>query len=82
MALTIVDSGGSFRLVTDGRHWAVVEARCGHVYSLHGQHRREAPDGEDGIAQVVGEDWLTETDARDCFANAVSGGNAYARIIW
>jgi hypothetical protein len=83
MAIQVIDSAGTFRLISDGSRYAVVEARAGHVYSLHGHDRREAPDGEDGMARVVGDDgWFGEAEARHCFDEAVKGGEGYSRIIW
>lgn len=84
MAIRIVDSKDSFRLVTDEHgNFAVVEVRAGHVYSVHGSHRREARDSEAGIAQVVGEDgWFDERRARACLDEAARRGEDYARMIW
>lgn len=84
MSIRVVDYQESYRLITDeSGHWAVVEARCGHVYSLHGHHRREAPDCEEGMACVVGHDgWRDERAARCCFEQAVKGERDYRQIIW
>lgn len=84
MGIRIVEAKESYRLITDcvGRY-AVVEARCGHVYSLHGHHRREAPDGEEGMARVVGCDgWFPEEQARACFDNAAGGEDYWRQRIW
>lgn len=84
MAIEIVERADSFRLISDGRgRFAVVEARAGHVYSVHGHHRREAEDCERGMIEVVGEDgWFDEAAARRCLEEASKGGDAYARMIW
>lgn len=84
MGIRIVDSKETYRLITDCvGHYAVVEARCGHVYSLHGHHRREAPDGEDGMARVVGCDgWFPEEEARACFDSAAGGEDYWRQKIW
>lgn len=84
MAIAIVDQQETFRLISDGEgRFAVVEARAGHVYSVHGHERREAVDDPDGMARVVGDDgWFDEESARHRFDDAVEGGQRYARIVW
>jgi hypothetical protein len=84
MAIKILDKKESYRLLTDERgHYAVVEVRCGHVYSLHGHHRREAPDSEEGMARVIGSDgWFDEERARCCFNSAAGGETYYSQKIW
>lgn len=84
MAIRTVDYKETYRLITDEHdHYAVVEVRCGHVYSLHGHHRREAPDSEEGMAQVVGDDgWFDEEAARSCFESAAGGEDYYRQRIW
>lgn len=83
MAIRIVDQAGTYRLISDNGRFAVVEARTGHVYSLHGHNRRRAEDTEQGMAAVVGDDgWFDEQAARKCFDDAVQGGEDYARTIW
>ena len=83
MTIKVVDSAGTFRLISDGSRYAVVEARAGQVYSVHGHDRRHAPDGEDGMMRVVGDDgWFPEDEARRCFDDAVKGGEDFARTIW
>lgn len=84
MAIQVLDYKESYRLITDGKgHYAVVEARCGHVYSLHGHDRREAPDSEEGMVRVVGGDgWFEEEAARSCFERAVGGEDYYREHIW
>lgn len=83
MPIQVIDNAGTFRLISDGTRYAVVEHRAGCVYSVHGHHRREAADDEEGMMKVVGEDgWFSESDARRCFDDAVRRGESYARIIW
>lgn len=84
MGIRIVDAKETYRLITDcAGHYAVVEARCGHVYSLHGNHRRGAPDGEEGMARVVGWDgWFPEDQARACFDGAAQGEDYWRQCIW
>lgn len=84
MPIRVLDYQESYRLITDGHgRYAVVEARNGHVYSLHGCHRREAPDGDEGMAKVVGQDgWFEECAARRCFDLAVKGEDHFRQMLW
>lgn len=84
MAIQIVDYKETYRLISDGQgHYAVVEARCGHVYSLHGNHRRMALDSDAGMALVVGRDgWFHEQEARECLEAAARGEDYYRQRIW
>jgi|GEM_PF-1550538 hypothetical protein len=83
MRIHIVEVKESYRLITDedGRY-AVVEARCGHVYSLHGNQRRMALDSDAGMALVVGKDgWFGEPQARACLEAAARGEDYYRQHI-
>ncbi|SOD92136.1 hypothetical protein [Caenispirillum bisanense] len=84
-AIAIVDQHASFRLIREaatGRH-AVVEARDGKVYSLHGRDRAAEPDTPEGMARLVEPDgWRDETQARAVFDEVVKGGDDLAREIW
>ncbi len=84
MAIEIVETADTFRLISDGGgRFAVVEARAGHVYSVHGHDRRRAEDSERGMGEVVGDDgWFDEAAARRCLDEAARGGDTYSRIIW
>ncbi len=84
MPISVLDYKETYRLITDNAgHFAVVEARCGHVYSLHGHRRREAVDCEDGMSCVVGGDgWRNEQAARVNFNQAVQGEKYYSQLIW
>lgn len=84
MAIHIVEVKETYRLIADeAGHYAVVEARCGHVYSLHGNHRRQALDNEAGMQLVIGSDgWFAEGDARNCLEAAARGENYYSQRIW
>ena len=54
MAISIIREENPYRLISDGcGHYAVIEARSGRVYSLHGAARHEADDSVDGM-EVVG----------------------------
>lgn len=82
--IKIVERADSLLLISDrNNRFAVVESRNGHVYSVHGHDRREAPFDEEGMARVVGDDgWFDEESARNAFRQAAGNGEAYARIIW
>lgn len=84
MSIEIVERADSFLLISNCQGaFAVVEARNGHVYSVHGHHRREAPYSEEGMVRVVGEDgWFDEESARETLRKAQGDGETYARIIW
>lgn len=83
MAITIVEEQTPYRLITDGQgRYAVIEARAGHVYSLHGRHRHGAADGPEGMAAVVGDGWRDEEKARQRFAAMCRGEEGYSQIIW
>lgn len=84
MQINIVEVKETYRLITDeDGHYAVVEARCGHVYSLHGNHRRMALDSDAGMALVVGKDgWFQEPEARACLEAAARGEDYYRQNIW
>lgn len=84
MAIQVLDYKETYRLITDGQgRYAVIEARCNRVYSLHGHHRREGPDTEEGMACVVGPDgWCDERCARRCFDGAVKGELYLKQMLW
>lgn len=84
MAIQVIAYKETYRLITDGNgHYAVVESRCNRVYSLHGHHRREGPDSEEGMACVVGKDgWCDEATARCCFERAVKGELYLKQMLW
>ncbi len=84
MAIRIIEENKPYRLVSDGAgRWAVIEARAGHVYSLHGRERRRADDNETGMAAVVGDDgWRDEDRARRRFEAMCRGEEGFSQIIW
>lgn len=83
MAIQIVQETKPYRLISDGEHrYAVIEARAGHVYSLHGRHRNAAEDTPDGMAAVVGDGWRNEEAARRRFADMCEREEGYGQIIW
>lgn len=81
----IIDQHETFRLIRDtatGRH-AVVEARDGRVYSLHGRDRASQEDTPEGMARLVEPDgWRDPAQARAVFDEAVRGGEDLAKEIW
>src|SRR5688500_14724456 len=89
MAVTIVLEEEPYRLITDGdKHYAVIEARDGRVYSLHSHDRHEAPDTAEGMAAVVGDGWREQSVAMKRFqymtrrehATASSSGSGTVRL--
>lgn len=83
--IDIVDQHETFRLIREhatGRH-AVIEARAGKVYSLHGRDRHAQPDTEEGMARLVEPDgWRDEAQARAVFDEVVRGGEDLSKEIW
>ncbi|WP_449228408.1 hypothetical protein [Azospirillum argentinense] len=80
-----VSEHGSFRLVERDGLYAVIEARDGQVYGLHGEagDRLGAPDRPDAAEAVVApDDWSAEDDARRRFADLTARGEELARKIW
>lgn len=82
--IEIVLESETYRLITDdGERFAVVEARAGHVYSLDPQHSHEAPDGAEGMAQVVGpRGWRSRHEAQRIFDHMVRGEQHLAESLW
>lgn len=82
--IRVLDYKETYRLITDeAGKYSVVEVRCSHVYSLCGHPRREGPDNEAGMADVVGEDgWCDEETARRCFDAAVKGERYLKQVLW
>lgn len=84
-----VSEHGSFRLVEREGRYAVIEARDGRVYGLHGtghgeeDGRPSAPDHPEAAEAVVppGE-WSAEEDARRRFEEVAARGDELARRIW
>lgn len=87
MAISIVREERPYRLITDGDgHYTVVEARCGHVYSLHCHpdchpSRQGADDTPEGMAAVA-EDWYDRDEAERRFQYMVGCEEYYSQIIW
>ncbi|WP_188261629.1 hypothetical protein [Azospirillum tabaci] len=80
-----VSEHGSFRLVERDGRYAVIEARDGQVYGLHGAEggRPGAPDRPDAAEAVVApDDWSAEDDARRRFEELTTRGEELARKIW
>ncbi len=83
MAIHIVEETEPYRLISDDHgRFAVIEARAGHVYSLHGHHRNAAEDTPTGMASVVGDGWRDESAARERYATMCRREEGYSRIIW
>lgn len=83
MRIETLREADGWRLVRaeDGRH-AVVECRGGLVLSLHPKARRQAPDSQDGMAQVVGDDgWCDAAEAENRFAKMCRRERRYAERI-
>ncbi len=80
-----VSEHGSFRLVEREGRYAVIEARDGKVYGLHGEEggRPSAPDRPNAAEVVVAPgDWSAEDDARRRFQELAAHGDDLARKIW
>ncbi|ALJ38345.1 hypothetical protein D9623_22575 [Azospirillum brasilense] len=80
-----VSEHGSFRLVERGGCYAVIEARDGQIYGLHGEagDRPSAPDRPDAAEAVVAPgDWNVEDVARRRFEELTARGEELARKIW
>jgi hypothetical protein len=83
MAATIVLEEEPYRLITDGnKHYAVIEARDGLVYSLHSHDRHEAPDTAEGMAAVVGDGWRELGKAIERYRYMTRCEARYSQMIW
>ena len=83
MTVTIVLEEEPYRLITDGdKHYAVIEARDGLVYSLHCHDRHEAPDTAEGMAAVVGDGWREQSVAMKRFQYMTRREARYSELIW
>lgn len=83
MAISIIREEEPYRLISDeAGHYAVVEARAGRVYSLHGSRRNEADDSTDGMAEVVGDGWRDEATARRRFQSMCRREDRFSQVIW
>lgn len=85
MYATIVQEVRPYRFIRDesGRY-AVIEARCGHVYCLDCDHpRHEAPDTPEGMAEVVGaKGWSDYAGAMTRFRLMVDTEERYGETLW
>jgi hypothetical protein len=83
MAVKIVLEEEPYRLITDGeKHYAVIEARDGLVYSLHAHDRHEAPDTAEGMASVVGDGWRDQGMAMERYRYMTRREARYSQTIW
>ncbi|WP_114856684.1 hypothetical protein [Azospirillum brasilense] len=80
-----VSEHGSFRLVERDGRYAVIEARDGQVYGLHGEagNRPGVPDRPDAAEAVIAPGgWSAEDEARRRFEELATRGEDLARKIW
>jgi hypothetical protein len=83
MSVRIVLEEELYRLITDGdKHYAVIEARDGLVYSLHSHDRHEAPDTAEGMAAVVGDGWREQNKAMERYQYMTRREARYSQTIW
>lgn len=83
MAISIIREEEPYRLIGDGGgQFAVIEARGGRVYSLHGRARHEEDDSAEGMAEVVGDGWRDEATARRRFEAMCRREGRYSEVIW
>ena len=83
MTIMIVLEEEPYRLITDGEeHYAVIEARNGLVYSLHGHDRHQAPDTAEGMAAIVGDGWRERSVAMERFKYMTRREARYSELIW
>lgn len=85
MTVQVLEKAESYRLITDGEgHYAVIEARNGHVYSLESCHRHSADDTMEGMEQVVSQcdGWRDEETAWRRFLSMARSEERYSQIIW
>jgi hypothetical protein len=81
--IRVLEEAESYRLISDGDRFAVIEARAGHVYSLDPTDRNEASDTPEGMRTVVGPGgWSDEEQARRRFRQMVGGEQRLAERIW
>jgi hypothetical protein len=79
----VLQEAESYRLISDGQRFAVIEARAGRVYSLDPTGRNKAPDTPTGMRSVVGPGgWSDEEQARRRFREMVRGEERYAERMW
>lgn len=84
MSVRIVREEKPYRLICGGHgRYAVLEARCGHVYSLHCDHpRHEALDTPAGMESAVGNAWRDYDRALRRFDAMVEAEERYSRTLW
>lgn len=80
----IVQEERPYRLISDeAGHYAVVEVRCQHVYSLHCDHPRHgALDTPEGMEAVVGDDWSDYEHALQRYRYMVESEERFSQTIW
>ncbi len=84
MSVKVLKEDEPFRLVTDGQgHYAVLEARWGHVYPVH---RHDCCDGCDdtaeGMEQAASKEWSRAAQAMAEFDFARQSEQRFAEILW
>lgn len=74
-----------YRVVADGAGlFAILEARCGHVYSLQSDgdhHRKEARDDAAGMVDVVGRHWTSRAAAMANFHDMLDREEHYRQVL-
>lgn len=84
MGTVVVKEMRPYRLIRDdGDRYAVIEARCGHVYCLDCDHPRHmAPDTPEGMVSVMGHTWMDQAHAAALFKRMVDGEEHYSQMLW
>ncbi|WP_142848463.1 hypothetical protein [Telmatospirillum sp. J64-1] len=86
MDITIIQEERPYRLISDGlNHFAVLEARCGHVYPVHCDRRHQRPgllDTTEGMAVAARHDWTDWNEAAHRFRFMTENEERYAQILW
>lgn len=84
MGTVVVEEARPYRLICDdGGRYAVIEARCGHVYCLDCDHpRHRAPDTPEGMASVMGHVWMDQANATALYRRMVDGEEHYSEMLW
>lgn len=83
MPITILKEDEPFRLVTDDcGHYAVLEARWGHVYPVHRHDCQGCDDTPEGMERAARFEWSKAAQAVAEFDYACQGETRFAEILW
>lgn len=83
MSVRVLDEDEPFRLVTDGLgHYAVLEARWGHVYPVHRHDCCGCDDTPEGMEKAAEKEWRMAAQALAEFDFARQGEQRLAEILW